>query len=231
VRRARQILTVGIALLAGAASVGAQGLDLRIGAFFPRGEHTLFNDDRSLYLVDKSDFYGVYGGAEYNTVLMKNVELGLSIDGYGRSVDTSYRDYTRPNGSEIQQTLKFEMLPLGLTLRIVPTSKRTKLAPYVGGGIDCVFYQYEEYGDFIDFYDPDFAIYNDHFKDSGAAFGAHVVAGFRAYLNRDVAIVAEGRYQWAKADMNEDFAPNASGLINTIDLSGPTVTVGVHIRF
>jgi hypothetical protein len=231
VRRARKILTVATVLLAGAGSALAQGLDLRIGGFFPRGQETLFNDDRDLYLVDKSDFYGVYGGAEYNTVLTKNVELGLSIDGYGRSVDTSYRDYTRPSGSEIQQTLKFQMLPLGLTLRFLPTSKRATIVPYVGGGIDCVFYEYEEYGDFIDFYDPEFAIYADHFRDNGAAFGVHAVAGIRVYLNRDFAIVGEGRYQWAKADMNEDFAPNASGLINTIDLSGPSFTVGVHIRF
>jgi outer membrane protein W len=222
---------VGILLLAVAGTVRAQGLDLRIGGFFPRGEETLFNDDRDLYLVGKSDFYGVYGGAEYNTVLTKNVELGLSLEGYSRSVDTSYRDYTRPGGSEIQQTLKFQMVPLGLTVRFVPTSKRTKVAPYVGGGIDCVFYKYEEYGDFIDFFDPDLAIYNDYFKDSGAAFGAHAVAGVRVYLNRDIAIVGEGRYQWAKADMNEDFAPNASGLVNTIDLSGPSFTVGVHVRF
>lgn len=230
-RRARLTLTVATLLLAGAGSARPQGLDLRIGGFFPRGEETLFNDDRDLYLVEKSDFYGVYGGAEFNTVLMKNVELGLSMDFYGRSVDTSYRDYTRPSGSEIQQTLKFHMFPLGATVRFVPTNKKATIAPYVGGGIDAVFYEYEEYGDFIDFYDPDFAIYSDHFRDNGAAFGVHAVAGIRVYLNRDFAIVGEGRYQWAKADMNEDFAPNASGLINTIDLSGPSFTVGVHVRF
>ncbi len=230
-RRARLILTVATLLLASAGSVLAQGLDLRIGAFRPHGEETLFNDDRSLYLVDKSDFLGVFGGVEYNTVLARNVELGFSVDGYSRAVDTSYRDYTRPNGSEIEQTLKLEMVPIGLTLRFVPTGKRASIAPYVGGGVDAVFYQYEEYGDFIDFYDPDIAIYSDHFKDSGTAFGAHVVAGLRVYLNRDFAIVGEGRYQWAKKDMNEDFSPNESGLVNTIDLSGASFTLGVHIRF
>ena len=53
----------------------------------------------------------------------------------------------------------------------------------------------------------------------------------RVYLSRDFAIVGEGRYQWAKTDMSEDFAPNQSGLINTIDLSGPSFTVGLHVRF
>lgn len=230
-RRARLILTVASLLLAGAGSARAQGLDLRIGAFFPRGEETLFQDDRALYTVGKSDFYGVYGGAEYNMVLAHNVELGLSLDGYGQTVDTSYRDYVRPGGDEIRQTLKVRMMPLGATVRIVPTSKRASFAPYIGGGIDAVFYEYEEFGDFIDFFDPGLAVVSDHFRDSGTAFGAHAVAGIRVYLNHDFAIVGEGRYQWAKKDMGEDFAPNQAGLVNTIDLSGPSFTVGVHIRF
>ena len=63
----------------------------------------------------------------------------------------------------------------------------------------------------------------------GTAFGFHVLGGLRFYLNRDFAIVAEGRYQWANDDMGDDFSPNAAGLVNTIDLSGATATLGVHI--
>lgn len=231
-RRARLILTVGIVLLAGASSVRAQGLDLRIGGFFPRTQESWFQEVAfDLFNVSKSDFRGVYGGAEYNTVLARNVELGFSVDGYSRAVGSFYRDYTRPSGGEIEQTLKLEMVPVGLTLRFVPTGKRASIAPYVGGGVDAVFYKYEEYGDFIDFYDPDLAIYSDHFKDSGTAFGAHVVAGIRVYVNRDFAIVGEGRYQWAKKDMGEDFVSPEPGFTNTLDLSGPSFTLGVHVRF
>jgi len=218
-------------ILAGTGSALAQGLDLRIGAFFPRGNQTLFQDVRDLYAVQTSDFNGVYGGAEYNQVVAPNVEVGISLDGYAQTVDSFYRDYTRPDGSEIRQQLHLQMLPLGVTVRILPTSKRASFVPYIGGGVDAVFYQYEERGDFIDFYDPDLPIVSDAFRDSSAAFGAHAVAGIRVYLNRDFAIVGEGRYQWAKKDMGEDFAPNQSGLVNTIDLSGPSFTVGLHVRF
>ena len=71
----------------------------------------------------------------------------------------------------------------------------------------------------------------DAFVADGTAFGFHVLGGFRYYLNRDFAIVAEGRYQWATDEMGDDFSPNAAGLVNTIDLSGATATLGVHIRF
>lgn len=231
VRRARLILTVATLLVAGASSALAQGLDLRIGGFFPRASETLFQDVFQLYGVEKSDFYGLYGGMEYNHVVAPNIEVGISVDGYKQTVDSFYRDYTRPDESEIRQQLKLWTLPVGATVRILPTNKHASFVPYVGGGIDAVFYEYEEVGDFIDFYDPSYPIIPDAFHDSGTAFGVHAVAGLRVYINRDFAIVGEGRYQWAKTDMGEDFAPNESGLINTIDLSGPSFTVGLHIRF
>jgi hypothetical protein len=231
VRRAILSLTLLALPLAGASPAGAGGLDLRIGAYFPRGNETLFQDVRDLYFVEKSDFYGVYGGIEYNQKIVDNVELGVHFDGYSRSVDTSYRDYTRPSGDEIRQTLKLWQAPLGVSVRLVPTSKRTKVAPFVGAGVDAIFYHYEEYGDFIDFFDPTLPIVADAFVADGTAFGFHVLGGFRWYLNRDFAIVAEGRYQWATDKMGDDFGPTASGFVYTLDLSGATATVGLHVRF
>ena len=69
-------------------------------------------------------------------LLMDNVELGFHVDGYGKTVNTSYRDFTWDDGGEIDQTLRLTIVPSGVTLRLVPTSKRTKFAPYVGGGVD-----------------------------------------------------------------------------------------------
>ncbi len=238
-RRAILTLTLPALLVAGASRASAGGLDLRLGAFFPRGSESLFQDLNSLYTPDANqahgvtgrDFDGVFGGVEYNAVVAPSVELGFSVDGYGREVQSSYRNYTQPTGDEIRQTLKLEVIPVGMTIRFVPTSKHTRIAPYIGGGVDAVFYKYQEFGDFIDFYDPTNPIIADHFQDDGVAFGVHGLGGVRFYLNRDFAIVAEGRYQWAKKDMGHDFAPNQSGLVNTIDLSGWTATIGLHVRF
>ena len=84
-------------------------------------------------------------------------------------------------------------------MRFLPTSKKAKIVPYVGGGVDAIFYQYEEYGDFIDFADSGRCpIYADAFVADGTAFGFHALGGLRVYINRDFAIVGEGRYQWAK---------------------------------
>jgi hypothetical protein len=251
-RRALMSLILLPALLSGAATqANAGGLDVRLGAFFPRAldcgvpsdvpaEYTLFQDVCELYVplsqpLDnydwKSEWIGFTGGVEYNLVLVDNVELGFHVDGYGRTVNTSYRDFTWDDGGEIDQTLRLTIVPSGVTLRLVPTNKRTKFAPYAGGGVDLVYYKYEEWGDFIDFFDPELPVYSDAFFADGVTFGLHAAGGIRFYFNRDFALVVEGRYLWAGADMGDDFRPNEPGLVNRIDLSGASATVGLHIRF
>ena len=244
-RRAAASIILLLALVAAAPSADAQGLDLRVGAFLPRqrdcgvpssvpAEYTLFQDVCELYTVGKGAFDGWYGGGEYNHVIGSYLEAAVHFDYHSKTVDSFYRDYERPpslGGGNIYQTVYLRTEPLGLSLRFIPTSKRVKFAPFVGGGIDAVFYQYEEFGDFIDFFDPDLAIHSDHFIGEGTAFGVHALGGFRYYVNRDIAIVGEAKYMWAKDDMDDDFSPNAAGLVNRIDLSGWTFTGGVHLRF
>ena len=236
-----------ILLLVGAGRADAGGVDLRIGGFIPRmrdcgvttpnPEYTLFRDVCDLYFIGKGDFDGVYGGVEYNQVVLDYVEVGVHYDYYSNTEDTSYRDWERPAGGEIQQSLRLRVAPLGVTVRFLPTGKRHRLVPFVGGGVDALFYKYEEMGDFIDFYSPDCETdlgcptLPDHFVAEDTAFGYHALGGLRVYVNRDFAIVGEGRYQWGKHDMGDDFAPNEPGLVNTIDLGGWTFTVGLHVRF
>ena len=234
-RRATAFPTLALAaaaLLAAAAPSHAAGLDLRIGAFLPRADSNLFTDAEELYGVDRrSDFTGLTGGIEYDAQLADNVELGFSLDGFGRTRDTSYREFVRPDGSEIRQALRLNIVPLGVTLRLVPTSRRATLAPYLGVGADLIYWRWREIGEFIDFRDPDFPIVEDSFRADGWTGGLHVSGGLRVALNRDLSVVGEARYQWAKTEVGDDFAPIEPGFVNEIDLSGLSVTVGVHVRF
>lgn len=219
-----------LALVPGAAS--ASELDLRIGAFFPRAESSLFDDNRELYgfgedqFLERSDWIGVYGGAEWRFNLAPSLQLGVHLDGYGRSLNTEYLDFTRPSGRPIEQTLKLSIVPLGASVRWVPREGRRDITPYLGGGIDAVFYKYEEIGDFIDFFDDGLPVVEDHFVDDGAALGFHALAGLRVPVSDDIAVTGEARYLWAKTDMGDDFGPDLE-----IDLGGLSATIGVTIRF
>jgi hypothetical protein len=207
------------------AAASAGGLDVRLGAMWPSADSILFDDDAELYFVSDGDWVGFTGGAEYNMKLVDNLELGFHIDGHGKKVDTAYRDFVREDESDIRQTLELAIVPMGVTLRLVPTGRRAKIAPFVGVGGDVVFYEYKEYGDFIDFFDPELPVIFDSFQSDGVTVGVHVTAGVRFYVSDDFAVVGEARYLWAEDDMDEDFRGNR------IDLGGIAATLGVHVRF
>ena len=200
-------------------------------------KYTLFQDVARPLPAQLSHFDGVYGGIEYNQVLTDYVELGVHYD-YSRTTDTSYREYTRPDESEIRQALRLRVAPLGVTVRLLPTGKRHKVVPFVGGGIDALFYQYEE-------------LRGLHLIP---ALGRRIPLRLRDRPRRTSSptprlsastpwgacastSTATSR-SWARAgtsggsdDMDDDFSPSEPGLVNTIDLSGWTFTVGVHVRF
>jgi opacity protein-like surface antigen len=231
-RATAAVLALGL-VAASPAAGWASGLELRIGGFFPAAKSDLFQDDAELYSrageqrgVSKSDWIGVYGGAEYSFNLADHVEMGISLDGYGKTIPTVYRDFTRPNGSEIEQDLKLTIVPLGVSLRVLPADRYAAIQPYATVGADVLFYQYEEFGDFIDFFSANRDISSDSFKSDGAAFGGHAAAGLRIPLGHDFAITAEGRYQFAqKKRMGGDFNKNS------LDLNGASATIGVRLRF
>jgi len=223
-RRAAAVLALGV-VTAFPASARAGGFDIRFGGFQPHVNSNLFDDDAELYTIQKRNWRGFTGGAEFSSRIARNVEIGFHLDGYGRERDTSYREFVREDGSEIRQTLKLTIVPVGVTVRLVPTSRNARIAPFIGAGADAFFWKYEEFGDFVDFFDPELRIEADSFQSDGVATGFHVAGGLRLFLSDDVGLTGEVRYTVAKGNMADDF-PN-----NRIDVGGFGVTVGMHLRF
>jgi opacity protein-like surface antigen len=240
----RRLLVATAVMLIAAVPARAGNLEMRLGAFFPRADSgarapndfDLFRDVSALYTksdelhpVTKSDWIGWFGGAQYNFKIAKNLEFGIGIDGYGRTLDTEYTDYERDNGMPIYQTLKLDIVPTSLELRLIPTSRNARIAPFLGVGFDLIYWKYEEFGDFIDFTDPDLPVLPDSFIADGLNPGWHVSAGVRFGITDDVGIVAQGRYMWGKAKMGGDFDDDFPN--NRLDLSGVSATLGVSLRF
>jgi opacity protein-like surface antigen len=224
-RRAAAVLTLGV-VMALPASARAGGLDIRFGGFQPSANSNLFDDDETLYTIRSRNWRGLTGGAEFSSRIARNVEIGFHLDGYERQRDTHYRDFFREeDGSEIRQKLKLDIVPVGVTVRIVPTSRNARIAPYIGAGADAFFWKYEEFGDFVDFGDPDLPVIADSFRSDGVATGFHVAGGLRLFVSDDFAVTGEVRYTVAKANMHDDFEGNR------IDLGGFGATVGMHLRF
>ncbi len=234
-RAAAAVFALGLVAASPAAS-WASGVELRLGGFFPRAQSDLFSDDAELYTAEPTkagpprlrarDWAGFYGGAEFSFNVVPHLEMGLSIDGYSRKLPTAYREFTRPDKSDIRQTLKLTLVPVGLSLRAMPLDRHAPVQPYLTVGGDIIFYDYEEFGDFIDFFSSNLDISSDSFKSDGAVLGGHAAAGLRVPVGSDFAITGEVRYQFAqKKQMGGDFNNNR------LDLNGPSATLGVRLRF
>jgi opacity protein-like surface antigen len=224
--RVTATLALAAAVTLAAAPARASGLELRLGGYVPRADSVLFRDSQELYGVTRSDFQSFAGGVEYTKTVGPMLEIGLSLDVSGRDIPSSYRDFTRPSGREIQQTLRLVTAPLSATLRLVPTGRSRAVAPYVGVGFSLISWQYEEWGDFIDFDDRGLPVVADSFKSTGSAPGLVLNAGVRVRINDDLQAVADfRRFQGREERMGGDFAPNE------LDLTGNMFTVGVRLRF
>lgn len=212
-----------LGLVPGKAS--ASGIEVRLGGMLPRAKSILFDDSVSLYNVEKKDFAGPFGGIEFTKTLSRNVELGLSVDGYGREIPTSYRDYTRPSGREIEQTLRLAIVPVSAVLRVLPGGRYRTFTPYLGAGVASMFWQYEEFGDFIDFGNSNRPVVSDSFRSSGATTGLVLNVGLRYRINEDFQVTFDVRNFTGSQKMGGDFAPNR------IDVSGTAATVGFRVNF
>ena len=88
-----------------------------------------------------------------------------------------------------------------------------------------MFWQYEEFGDFIDFDDRNFPVVGDSFESNGVTPGLVLNAGLRYRINEDFQVTADFRNFSGKQTMKGDFAPNE------IDVSGAAFTLGFRLTF
>ena len=97
-----------------------------------RAEYTLFQDAASSTRVSKGDWYGFYGGIEYNQVR----EQRRARRPFRRLPEDDRhllsRLHAADGGDEIFQTLRLRTWPLGVSLRLGPTGRARRSRPTWG---------------------------------------------------------------------------------------------------
>jgi hypothetical protein len=207
----------------------------RVGGFLPKGGGDLWNENEDIFTLSSSDFDDVTVGFSFVTPVSNNFEVGLNVDFYDGTVLSSYIDYLDEFDYPIFHDTNLEMVPLTVDFRFLPGGRyrmrhggRQVLQPvlYLGAGAGVNLWQYEEIGDFIDFSDIELPVFPGRFKDSGAAFETHLLAGVELPLSPRFNLLLEGRYSWSDDTLGEDFAG-----FGDIEMGGLWINVGGSWRF
>jgi hypothetical protein len=235
----RRLLTVSAVVfvigLAAATASAQQAFSLSLGGFTPQPLDSRGNDDvlfkNSAFLttlnrdrgIDINEFNGFTIGGEYLVGLGRNIEGGLGLGFYQKTVPVVHTDSVNANGQEIFQDLKLRVVPFSATVRFVPMGQDNPVQPYIGAGVGVYRWRYSETGEFIDSRNN---IFVDNFVGDGSATGPVVLGGVRFPLG-SFSAGGEIRWQSAKADL-----PIDQGFSGTkINLGGFNYAFTMGFRF
>lgn len=194
----------------------------------------IFDFSRKHLTLGKGDFSGFDGGGALAIRLSERMDLSFGLDYSGRVANSEFRDWTDTDNLPVEQSTRFQRVPVTANLKMYLTPRgRTVgsfawipagVTPYVGAGAGTMWYRFSQVGDFVDFNSLD--IYSDHLESSGWAPMAQGLAGADLTLTPRLALTGELRYSWAKAELSNSFEN-----FDKIDLSGPSATLGLTVRF
>ena len=184
--------------------------------------------------LEKSNFNTGSFAAEVAANLTPRVDVVAGIDLNRARTPSRYRNFIDNRGQEIEQTttlsqvnftgsLKLALLPKGRNVSRLAWIPRT-VVPYVGAGGGIGSYNFEQFGDFVDFKDN--RIFADVFESKGWAPIAHVFGGTDVRVFSKMLVSFEGRYSWSRAALDQDFVD-----FEPIDLGGLKFGIGFHLVF
>ena len=236
---------VGVVALLLAAPVAGQSRDflfsaprvtvaVRGGWAVPTAGSEIFDFTMDELTVERSDFQAFAVDGEVAVRLDDRLDLAIGVGHSERDVHSEFRDFVEDNDLPIRQTTRFQRTPIEVGLKGYLKERGRAVsrfawvpydwAPYLALGAGAMVYDFDQYGDFVDYETLD--IFTKTFESDGTVPTAHAAAGVDFSLHRHLLATAEGRYQWARADMSRDFVD-----FDPIDLSGFQITVGLAARF
>ena len=184
--------------------------------------------------IDKNDFntagFSVDGGFAVSP--RADVVIGFEMNRVERA--SEYRDFVDNRLEPIEQTTGLKTSHIFGSFRYALTPKGREVSrlawipsrtiPYVGGGGGVTYYQFRQFGDFVDF--QDLSVFAESFRSSGWTPTVHAFGGVDIRLYRGLYGSVQGRYTKAAGKLGSDFID-----FDPIDLSGFRVSAGINVLF
>jgi hypothetical protein len=209
-------------------------LAVRGSWMFARAGSDLFDFVQDQLTIEKKDFNAPAFGMDLGIVLTPRVEIAGGFDLSQAGVQSEYRRFEDNVGLPITQetrlrqrhvfgSVRFNVVPSGQPVSRFAWVPRT-VTPYLGAGAGALWYQFEQFGDFVDF--VDLSVFTDRFSSSGFTPSMHVFGGADVNVYRALFVTVEGKYVWADATLDSDFID-----FEPIDLAGFKLSTGIRLVF
>lgn len=184
--------------------------------------------------IERSAFNRPAFGFDLSINVAPRLDVTMGFEGSRMSQGSEYRDFVDNKLLPIEQTtsLKEQAFSAGVKFPLLPAGRRvsrfawipSKFTPYVGAGGGILRYDFEQFGDFVDFADSH--VFNSHFRSAGWTPSAYASGGTDVHLFNRVFMSLEGRYTWSSATLDRDFVN-----FDPIDLKGFRFGAGFHYAF
>jgi hypothetical protein len=225
-----QVRGSGDGYLFGAPTVRLSG---RVGYAHANAGSDLFTDLTNQFILSKRDFSSVALGGEVGYQVAPRLELALSVDYAGSRKGSEYRHLVDNNNQPIEQTTRFERVPIMANARVSLVSPGrqvgrlawipSRIVPWIGGGAGAIWYRLNQTGDFVDASTNTVGF--DELGSDGWTMAGQVMGGVDVGITPRLSVTTDVRSIWARAALDRDF----SGF-ERLDLSGVSATLGLTIR-
>lgn len=207
---------------------------LRGSWVFSRAGSDIFDFVEDRLTIDKGAFNGPAIAADISFSLTRQLDIAGGFQFNRVSLSSEYRDLVDNNFQPItQQTgLKEVDISASVKLALKPRGREVSrlvwvpraVTPYVGAGGGVLWYEFEQYGDFVDFVDS--SVFADSFRSTGWTPSVHAFGGADIHVYKRLFVTLEGRYLWASAKLGPDFVD-----FDPIDLAGFRMSAGVNVLY
>ena len=209
-------------------------ISMRLGYAGANAGSDVFDFAREELTLDQRDFSGGLFGVEVAFRTSERLDIVAAFANSSSTTRSEFRDWVGEDDLPIEQETTFTRRPFTVSARYYLADRGrsvsrfawipNRLTPYVGAGVGVMWYEFLQDGDFVDF--QDLAIFNTRFLSDGTSMMGQALGGFEFSVSPRVVANVEGRYEWASAELGQDFVE-----FDDIDLSGFQVSVGLGIRF
>ena len=202
-----------------------------LGQLMPAAHSDFWDDNFETFDASRGRLTGATFGSDYIVHFDRHNALLLSLGLYFNSINEPARHQVDESGYPLEHHLDLDTFSLTAGYMFYPAGTDHRMIPYLGAGAGLYAGELNSYRNSFTTDDCDedgncTTVYNDSQDSFFLTVGYFAIAGLEVPVSPRFAVLVEGRYTVAHAQLGGDFVDNRS-----LDLSGGQYAAGVAIHF